>query len=664
MYSIRCVLIFLAVAGLSLASYSQDTGKKADAETYLSMADEMRAGSNADNDIRDILVMAATADPTNLRANFDAGYYYLKTLNKDLAVQYFLRVYELDKKYHFDIEYRIGQSYQYGLEFDKATDFFTRYKEKLTANPTYSGKDKIDLEIVERNLYECQNGKEFVASPKNFSIVNIGKEINSDGDDFAPVLNEAEDEIVFTSRRREGNTNENVDTDNKPFEDIFMAKKVGGNWTAAKNAGPPINTPSHDSNLALSADGKMLLIYSTDNAGDIYYCDRQTDNTWSKPKPLPGNLNSMYEDKSATLTKDQKTIYFSSTRPGGFGGIDIYKATVDEKGNWSHPKNLGPKVNTVDDDDAPFIDYDGKTLYFSSRAHKGMGGFDIFKVVADDKGEWSEPENLGYPINTPDNDIFYVTTKSKERAYYSSVREDALGYEDIYVITVPPPPKKDTPPVAGVPAKKKTVPLKYIVRVVDADTKKTMPAKVKLNGVTDNVVVGSNLTSAGMYEFKVLEGKDYKLSVEAGGYMFVNETVTLEGLAEKEKVVMKTVELKRLEIGLISILRNIYFDFNKATFKQESYNELSKLERMLQQNTSMNVEIGGHTDIVGTKNYNKFLSQKRAEAVKDFLTKKGIDSRRITAVGYGSSKPLASNDDEDEGRELNRRVEFKVLSGK
>jgi outer membrane protein OmpA-like peptidoglycan-associated protein len=140
--------------------------------------------------------------------------------------------------------------------------------------------------------------------------------------------------------------------------------------------------------------------------------------------------------------------------------------------------------------------------------------------------------------------------------------------------------------------------------------------------------------------------------------------VTLEGSAEQSKVVMKTVELKKLEVGLVSVLRNIYFDFNKATFKQDSYNELNKLERMLQQNMGMNVEISGHTDNIGTKNFNKFLSQKRAEAVKDYLTKKGIDSRRVTAVGYGPAKPLASNDDEEDGRELNRRVEFKVLSGK
>lgn len=660
MYSIRCVLIFLAVAVFSLAGYSQDADKKAEAEQYLAMADEMRAGSTANNEIREVYVMAAAADPNNLRANFEAGHYHLITIGKDLAVQYLMRVYQLDPKYRFDLEYRIGQSYQYGLEFDKALDFFNRYKEKLAAQPAYRGNDRIDVEEVDRRIFECQNGKEFVANPKNFSIVNIGDQINSEWDDFAPVLNEAEDEIVFTSRRRDGNLNENVDEDNKPFEDIFIAKKTGGKWGAAKNIGAPINTPSHDSNLAISADGKMLLICSDKGGGDIFFCQRQPDNSWGAPQSLPGNINSDYEEKSATLSKDQKTIYFSSNRPGGFGGIDIYKATKDNKGNWGNVKNLGPSINTEDDDDAPFIDYDDKTLYFSSVARKGMGGYDIFKSVADNKGNWGEPENLGYPINTPDNDIFYVHTKDGKRAYYSSVREDALGYEDIYVITIPEEKKEPEP--AAEPVKKK-VPLKYIVRITDP-AKKNMPAKISLQGSGDNVMVASSSITPGVYEFKITDAKDYKLSIEAEGFMFVNETVSLEGSSEEGKVVMKTVELKKLEVGFVSVLRNIYFDFNKASFKQESYTELNKLERMLQQNPGMNVEIGGHTDIVGTKNYNKFLSQKRAEAVKDFLTKKGIDSRRITAVGYGATKPLASNDDEEEGRELNRRVEFKVLSGK
>jgi len=189
-----------------------------------------------------------------------------------------------------------------------------------------------------------------------------------------------------------------------------------------------------------------------------------------------------------------------------------------------------------------------------------------------------------------------------------------------------------------------------------------MEAKVRLQGLRDNVVVGGTSSSPGSFEFNIIatSSKDYRLSVEAEGFMFVNQSVKLEGASEQERVVNRTVEMRKLQTGLTSILRNVYFDFDKATFKQETYNELNKLERMMQQNANMKVEIAGHTDAVGTKNYNMFLSRKRAEAVKDFLTKKGIDSRRIKAVGYGNTKPLASNDDEQEGRELNRRVEFKV----
>lgn len=672
MCSIRCVLIFLAVVGTFSAGYSQDDPKKL-AEDYLKVADEMKAGSQADNDIREVYVLAATADPDNLKANFEAGHYHLKTIGKDLAAQYFMKIYERDPNYRFDLEYWIGQSYQFGLEFDKAIDFYNRYKKRLALKPNYQGKDKVAADVVERSLFECQNGKEYLANPKNYSIVNIGSEINSEWDDYAPVLNENEDEIVFTTRRREGNLNQNVADDNKPWEDIFIAKKSGGQWLGATNIGSNVNSQFHDSNLALSADGSTLFILKDENGGDIFYCDRQPDGTWGDPISLPGIINSSYEEKSVSISRDEKTLYFSSNRPGGFGGLDIYKAMKDTKGEWSNVKNMGPKINSEADDDGPFIDYDGKTLYFSTKGRKGMGGYDIFKSIFDEaKAEWSEPENLGYPINTPDNDSFYVTTKDGKRAYYSSVREDAVGYDDIYMITIPEQPVATTKPPEPVVTdpvvepvitepQKQLMPLRYVVQIVDAEGGQPLEAKVKLQGLKDNIVVGSTLKEKGIIEFKVNDAKEYRLSVESEGYMFVNQTVKLEGASEQEKVVNRTVEMRKLQTGMVSILRNIYFDFDKATFKQESYNELNKLERMMAQNPAMQVEIGGHTDVVGSRNYNKFLSQKRAEAVKDFLTKKGIDTRRIKAVGYGSSKPLASNDDEKEGRELNRRVEFKVM---
>lgn len=680
MSSIRCVLIFLTVLSLPHLLYGQQDPKQT-ARDYVQVAEEMITGSQALDDARGLMVLAADLDTTYLKANYDAGYLHLLTIGKELAVKYLLRVYRQNPNYRFDLPYTIGKSYQYGLDFENALHFYNLYKTRLTQRAHYDGKDKVLMEEVDKSIQECIHGKELVANPGNFSIVNIGREINSEFEDYAPVLNEKEDEIIFTSRRPEGNLNQNVADDNKPYEDIFIATKSNGVWGNAVNIAGGVNTPFHDSNLALSADGKTLYILKDDGGGDIYYCSRAADGTWGAPVPLPGIINSTFEEKSISISKDGKTLYFSSNRPGGLGGVDLYKATKNASGEWSNVKNLGPQINTAYDEEGPFISYDLVTLYFSSMGHKNMGGYDIFKATYNEvEDKWSEPENLGYPINTPNNDIFYITSSDGKRAYYSSVREDGLGYTDIFLVTTPegmkdmlastekdpqPLPVKDN--VQAITPKRQTQkvlkPLRYTVRVLDAQTKAPMAVKVKLQGLNDNVVVPSNAVKPGVYEFRVTHpaSKDYRLSVEKSGYVFLNQNVNIRGASETDQIINRTVEMRRLSVGTSSILRNIYFDYDRASFKTHSYSDLNKLESMLRQNPEVKVEISGHTDSYGHWQYNRALSQKRAEAVKDFLTKKGIDPRRIKAVGYGESKPLATNDDEEEGRELNRRVEFKVL---
>lgn len=707
MHSIRCVLIFLAFSLVFVTTGFSQEGQdpKQTAREYVEVAEGMISETKAVDDARQLMVVAADLDTTFIKANYEAGRLHLLTIGKDLAVKYFLRVYRQDPDYNFAIMFWIGKSYQFGLEFDKAIHYYNMYKEKLQKKSSFQGKDKVDMFTVDRSIFECKNGKEYVANPGNFAITNIGREINSEFEDYAPVLSAKEDEIIFTTRRREDNLNPNVDIDNKPFEDIFYSKKNGGKWEFAKNIGPIVNTPYHCSDLALSKDGNTLFIYKDDGGGDIYYSVRK-DGVWGEPVPLPGIINSSFEEKSISISSDEKKLYFSSNRPGGFGGLDIYSATKDSKGEWSNVKNLGDKINTEADEDGPFIDYDDVTLYLSTKGNKGMGGYDIFKTTYNpNKNEWSDLQNLGYPINTPDDDVFFSTSPDGERYYYSSIRDDGMGYTDIYIITVPEG-QKNTEPIVKAPVetpidtaktvtvvktpvedpiktpvkdpvktpvkepvikepKKEIKPIKYIVNVVDATDNTPLAAKVKMSGLKDNVIVGSTPTgNTGVYEFNIKspKAKDYRLSAELEGYIFQNQSVKVEGATDQEKTLTKTISMRKLSVGVSSILRNLYFDFDKASLKTESYNELNKLETMMRQNGNLMVEIGGHTDSYGTKDYNLYLSQKRANAVKDFLTKKGIDARRIKAVGYGKSKPLASNDDEDEGRELNRRVEFKVLS--
>jgi len=645
------------------------------------------AETKAIDDARELIVMAANYDTTNIKANFEAGHTYLVTINKDLAVKFFMRIYRQNPNYRFDLEYWIANAYQYGLKFDNAIDYYTRYKDRLNKKPGYAGKDKIEMKEVDRRLTECANGKEFVASPKPYSITNIGREINSEFEDYAPVLSPDENEIIFTTRRRDGNTFENVANDNKPYEDVFVANKSGDSWQKAKNIGPPINTKYSDSNLTLSPDGKTLFIYRDEGNGDIYESTKGPDGKWSEPKPLPGIINSSYRESSVSVTPDGNTLYFASERPGGFGGSDIYIATKGDNKQWSRVKNAGTMINTEYDEDGPFITTDTKTLYFSSKGRKGMGGYDIFKteLLNPDKMEWSEPENIGYPINSPDDDIYFIVSKNGKHWYYSTVRDDGLGYTDIYIITPleepkktpevatnepvkeepkPEEPKKEEPKKEPVKETPQLQPLKYIVRVTDADTQAPLDAKVRMQGAKDKVIVGAKEAGNGSVEFSItsVSAKDYKISVEKEGYVFITLSEKIGGASTEPQTVNKTIAMRKLVVGTVSILRNIYFDFAKASFKTESYGELNKLEAMMRQNQNLQVEIAGHTDFVGTKQFNKNLSQLRANAVKTFLVNKGIDTRRVKAVGYGEDKPLASNDDEKEGRELNRRVEFRVLS--
>ena len=665
MHSISRILVFLAVSTLfsTQALFAQEQDKE-QSKAYLEQAQLMMdAGSIALEDIRDVMIQAAEFDTTNIKANFEAGHLFLLTINRNLATKYLMRVYRQSPEYVFDLMYWIGQSHHYGLEFDDAIKYYTQYRDKLQKRTDFHGK-RVSLSETERNIRECETGKQLVAAPKNFSIINVGSAINSEFEDYAPVLNETETEIAFTTRRRDGNMSPDVFEDNKPWEDIFYSTKNGDKWLPAKNIGEPVSAPNHESTLFLSPDGKTLYIYKDEGAGDIFVSFKNADGKWSAPESLPGVNSADYVESSMSITANGQVLYFASNRPGGLGGMDIYSATKDSRGNWTRPRNLGPSINTELDEEGAFIDFSGKILYFNSQGRKGMGGHDIYKstLIDAEKNQWSEPENLGYPINTPDNDVFFVMTKDGKRAYYASVREDGRGYSDIYRIEILPEKTEKKEPTAAPP--KVIVPVKFSVRVFDATSKQPVAAKVSLKSKSDNVVIASVNTRPGAFDFSISDetAKDYMLSVEREGYAFQNLTVNLPGASEQPNMVNRNIELKKLQVGVTSVLRNIYFDFNRATFKPESYTELSKLENMLRQNTSVRVEIAGHTDNYGTWDYNKKLSLQRATAVRNFLTGKGIDPRRIEAQGYGAAKPLASNDDEEQGREINRRVEFKVIA--
>jgi outer membrane protein OmpA-like peptidoglycan-associated protein len=616
---------------------------------------------------------ALEKNPENPETNFMIGKLYLETVYKHRSLKYLEKAFKLKPTVDPDIHKFLAESYHINMMWDKAIENYELCRKTLH-------KDHAFHKHIDREIFECNVGKELVAKPVNAKIENLGAPINSAYPDFAPVISADESIMIFTSRR-EGSTGGEIDENGEFNEDIYITEKVDGKWSAPKNIGTNINTAGHDASIGLSADGKELFTYDGTGQGDIKYCKLKKDSSWSKPYLMPGSINTKYGETSICITPDGGTVFFTSNREGGHGGFDIYMSHQDKKGDWAKAVNLGTTINTADDEDGPFMDLDGKTLYFSSRAHKGMGGYDIFKSVFDSAtSKWGEPENIGYPINTADDDIYFVLSGDGRHGYYASIREDGLGEKDIYMITMPERKDyhklvkkmevllkkeiavKDTTPVAVIEVKPvKLYPVVLKGTVYDKATGNPLSAKVHImegNKTLKEITIGAD----GKYSYETSGDKERSFSITAQKevYGFTSKAITVPSNGPEKVELVNDLELKKLEVGTKFILRNIYYDFDKATLKPESYIELNKLLKLLQDNPALKVEIGGHTDAKGSNEYNKLLSQRRSQSVVNWLVGKGIDKSRLSAHGYGEEVPLATNDDEEEGRELNRRTEFEV----
>jgi hypothetical protein len=374
-------------------------------------------------------------DSSRANVNYKMGQCYLNSASHKKESLKFLRraaknvtrnydPYEPGEKKAPEITfYYLAQAYHYNYLFDSAISYFESYKAILgTRDPELT--KEIDMRIG-----WCNNAKEFMSTPLSITITNMGDSINTMHPDYGAVMSLDEQTIYFTSRRY-GETM----IDGSYYEDILVCdKKADGTWTSARPISLYINSPTNEATISLSTDGQTLFLYRDDNGGDIF-TSTTLNNEWQYPVPLGSDINTKYWETHATMSADGNTLYFVSDRPGGFGGRDIYRCVKLPNGKWSKALNLGPKINTAQDEDAPFIHPDQHTLFFASKGHKSMGGFDIFFASKDDEsGVWSDPTNMGYPLNTPDDDVFYMTSVDGKRAYFSSVRDGGHGEKDIYM---------------------------------------------------------------------------------------------------------------------------------------------------------------------------------------------------------------------------------------
>lgn len=330
-----------------------------------------------------------------------------------------------------EVQFYLGQIYHLTTRFDEAISSFNKYK-SISAKQRVFSNTEVDYYI------SCsQNAKAFMSQPHRSVIKNIGNIINTSFDEYVPLIS-LDDSLLYFTSRRPGSTGDLKDPYGKYYEDIYVSKKIANDtWGEPKNIGSPINTNTHDACVALSVDGNELMIFRTASdqvTGDLYLCFAE-QNGWSEPKKLGSEINTPFIETSACFSNDTSVVYFSSNKPGGYGGKDLYRIKKLPNGKWSLPMNLGPGINTDKDEDAPYLHPDGTTMYFSSKGHNTMGDFDVFKTILDpETTQFSEPENLGYPINTVHSDRFFVLNANGTKGYYSSVKEDSHGGSDIYTI--------------------------------------------------------------------------------------------------------------------------------------------------------------------------------------------------------------------------------------
>jgi outer membrane protein OmpA-like peptidoglycan-associated protein len=383
-------------------------------------------------------------------------------------------------------------------------------------------------------------------------------------------------------------------------------------------------------------------------------------------------INSKYWEPSVCLSADERTLFFVSDRPGGLGGRDIYMCRRLPNGKWSAPINLGPPINTPYDEDGPFFHPDGKTLFYSSNGPNSMGGFDIFRTELRPDSTWAPPINLGYPINTPGDDIYFVLSASGLHGYYASERDDSYGEKDIYLIDFstlqvaaqPTESKEEELNVSSEPASAPVFrPNLTLVTGIIYDSQTQAPLEATIT-IIDNVraetlaVLTSN-AATGKYLISLPAGKNYGIAVTAPGYAFHSENfIVEESMGYRE--VRKDIGLNRYKAGTTIILRNIFFDFDKATLRPESKVELERVYTILTENPRMKVRIAGHTDNIGSDEYNQRLSEARAKAVYEYLISRGISADRLSYIGYGESRPIDTNET-SEGRQNNRRVELEII---
>ncbi|MCB9198615.1 MAG: PD40 domain-containing protein [Flavobacteriales bacterium] len=701
--------LFLVFLFLGSYIYSQDSFKEKFEQAFIHLSNESYSKALP------ILLEMEQMKPDNANTLFSIGNCYMHTIyDKAKAIPYYEKIMEdyknmtinykvgdsKEKKAPVEALHLLGKAYHFNYQFQDALAKYEEYKDVLDPN------NKAYLKKVNRDIEITMNAIELEKSPVEMTIKGLAN-INTEYPEYRPKITGDEKTMFFTSRRDNPHYTQ-TDEDGMFYEDIYISRKKYGVWQEPEMLDETINLPSHDAVLYVSPDGQYMLIFRASTAtlteGGIYETSLEGDK-WTEPTLLQADINSNYWETDVSLSADGTLMFFTSDRPGGLGGRDIWMMRRLPGGEWASVQNVGPVLNTEYDEEAPYLHPDGKTLYFSSKGHKTMGGFDVFKSEKQEDGSWGAPENIGYPINTTGDDVFYFPTNDGLRAYFSSYRKGGKGSQDIYLLELPNFEPKTIAVYKGVAKYSDgTIIDDLMITIFDEET-------------GEKVGVYRPNSTTGRFLFILQPGQKYEVEFESDGVYALDNVDVPEtgGIHELIKVIIKegatmkvatgevddddiitlveeedptNIEITEVLVDIANpnsdttetkdpvtnvveyasegkVLEDLYFLYDRVILIDESEPDYDATLKYLKDHPDAKVLIEGHTDSHGSSEYNYWLASARANKIRNRLYDDGIAWGRMKTKGYGEDKPIAPNKNNDgtdnpDGRQKNRRVHFVV----
>lgn len=576
-------------------------------------------------------------DSTFAEAHYRKAQLYEVFTQPDLALQSYRKAVTL----HPDAPQFVA-AYPKLIEYHLRAGEYAQAKRDLEHYIPFLRPNSVAQKRAQRQLLTCVFGAKAIENPLVITPEELSDTVNQFILQYFPALTADGETLLFTALRPEND------------EDLYVTHFKDGHWTTPTSISDKINTAENEGTGTLSADGRTL-VFTACNRRDGYgscdlYISRKNGKDWEAPKNIGINVNTPFWESQPTLSPDGRTLYFISDRKGGLGGRDVWYTSLQKNGEWSPAKNIGGPVNTPDDEASPYLHANGHTLFFASEGHEGFGGYDLFFSDSTAAG-WQKPENLGYPINTSDNQVALVITSDSQYGYYSldTKRVGNQRVSRLYRFRLP------------AELQQKFNAANYLKGLVtDARSGKSVKANIELIDLKTGKVVQrfSTDTESGNYLTTLPNGTEWGLYVNAAGYFYKSLSFDYTQKNKAEGLQLD-IKLEPMNINSFGVLSNIYFETGKADLQDKSRTELNKLIDELKLQPTLRIEIAGHTDDVGDSKQNQILSQKRAQSVVDYLISAGVPRERIRAIGFGESKPIAPNTSE-ENRQLNRRIEWRI----